>query len=47
MAVVAGTVDFTYKAPFNLAPWASAYGTNYKRAMFEWLGSEYERQQEL
>ncbi|HZU69457.1 MAG TPA: hypothetical protein VFA09_19425 [Ktedonobacteraceae bacterium] len=26
---VAGTVDFTYKAPFNSAPWASAYGTNY------------------
>ena len=26
---IAGTVDFFYRAPFTLSPWATAYGTNY------------------
>lgn len=26
---IAGTVDFSYKAPFSSTTWASAYGTNY------------------
>ena len=26
---IAGTVDFLYRAPFSLSPWATAYGTNY------------------
>ncbi|HLG75498.1 MAG TPA: hypothetical protein VKX46_03745, partial [Ktedonobacteraceae bacterium] len=27
-ASLAGTVDFSYKAPFSSSPWATAYGTN-------------------